>query len=100
MIRPIRPARMEGKTLKNVSRVTKKGKNYLRFKIYEKRPFNIHLKVKMPETPLVEGKGENKWGQFDIFNVMAKSKVSFQSTRQYVRFIWEVTSERMEANKV
>jgi hypothetical protein len=31
---------------------------------------------------------------------MAKSKISFQSTRQYARFIWEVTSERMEANEV
>jgi hypothetical protein len=32
---------------------------------------------------------------------MAKSKISFQSIRQYVRFILEVTfSERMEANKV
>jgi hypothetical protein len=32
---------------------------------------------------------------------MAKSKISFQSIRQYARFIWEVTfSERMEANKI
>jgi hypothetical protein len=49
----------------------------------------------------VEGKKEKKWGQFDIFNVMAKFKISFQSIRQYARIIWEVTfSERMEANKV
>jgi hypothetical protein len=48
----------------------------------------------------VEGKKEKKWEQFDIFNVMAKSKISFQSIRQYSRFIWEVTTERMEANKV
>jgi hypothetical protein len=54
-----------------------------------------------PDTPFLEGKNENKWGQFDIFNVMAKSKISFQSVRQYARFIWEVTvSERMEENKV
>jgi hypothetical protein len=39
-------------------------------------------------------------GQFDIFSVMAKSKISFQSIRQFARFIWEVTSERMEAIKV
>jgi hypothetical protein len=55
---------------------------------------------KRPDTPLVEAKKENKWGQFDVFSVMAKSKISFQSIRKYVRFIWEVTSERMEANKV
>jgi hypothetical protein len=49
----------------------------------------------------VEGKKEKKWLQFDIFNVMAKSKIRFNSNRQYVRFICEVTfSERMEANKV
>jgi hypothetical protein len=44
---------------------------------------------------------EKKWGQFDIFSVMAKSKIRFQSIRHYARFIWEATfSERMEANKV
>jgi hypothetical protein len=49
----------------------------------------------------VEGKTEKKWRQFDIFNVMAKSKISYQSIRQFAGFIWEVTfSERMEANKV
>jgi hypothetical protein len=48
----------------------------------------------------VEGKKEKKWSQFDIFNVMDKFKISFQSIRQYARFIWEVTSERMDANKV
>jgi hypothetical protein len=48
----------------------------------------------------VEGKKEKKWGQFDIFNVMAKSKIKFQSIRQYTQFIWEVTSERMEEKKV
>jgi hypothetical protein len=49
----------------------------------------------------VEGKKEKKWGQFDIFNVMTKSKITFQSIRQYARFIWEVTfSEKMEENKV
>jgi hypothetical protein len=32
---------------------------------------------------------------------MAKFKITFQSIRQYARFIWEVTSsEGMEANKV
>jgi hypothetical protein len=99
------PAGIEGKTWEKVSTEKKKEeeeekkKNDLSFKIYEKGPFNIHLKVKMPDTPLVKGKKE-KWGQFDIFNVMAKSKISFQSIRQYAQFIWEVTSERMEANKV
>jgi hypothetical protein len=35
----------------------KKGQyNDLRFKTYEKGPFSIHLKVKRPDTPLVEGK--------------------------------------------
>jgi hypothetical protein len=49
----------------------------------------------------VEGKKEKKWGQFDIFNLMSKSKISFQSIRQHARFIWEVTfSERIDANKV
>jgi hypothetical protein len=73
----------------------------LRFKMYEKWPFNIHLKIKRPDTPLVEGRKEKKWGQFDIFNVLAKSKISFQSIRQNARFIWEVMfSERMEANQV
>jgi hypothetical protein len=42
--------------------------------MYEKGPFNIQLKVKRPDTPLEGGKKEEKWGQFDIFNVMAKSK--------------------------
>jgi hypothetical protein len=80
----------------------KKGKNnYLRFKIYEKGPFKIHIKVKRPDTSLVEVKKKKKWGQFDIFSVMAKSKISFQSIRQYARFISEVTlSERVEVNKV
>jgi hypothetical protein len=72
-----------------------------RFKIDEKEPFSIHLKVKRTDTPVVERKKEKKWGQFNIFNVMAKSMISFQSIRQYGRFIWEMTfSERMEANKV
>jgi hypothetical protein len=49
----------------------------------------------------VEGKKEKKWGQFDIFNVIPKSKINFQSIRQYARFIWEATmSGRMEASKV
>jgi hypothetical protein len=52
-----------------------------RFKMYEKGPFSIHLKVKRPDTSLVEGKSEKKWGQFDIFNLMSKSKISFQSIR-------------------
>jgi hypothetical protein len=70
-------------------------------KCTEKGPFNIHLEVKRPDTPLVEGKMEKKWGQFDIFNVIAKSKISFQSIIQYAWFICEVTfSEKMEANKV
>jgi hypothetical protein len=51
------------------------------FKIYEKGSFSVHLKVKRPDTPLVEGKKEKKWGQFDIFNLMSKSKISFQSIR-------------------
>jgi hypothetical protein len=68
--------------------------NYLRFKMYEKEPFNMHLKVKRPDAPLVEGKNEKNWGQFDIFNVMSKCKISFQSIRQYSRFIWEVTSQK------
>jgi hypothetical protein len=71
------------------------------FKIYEKGPFSIHLKVKRPDTPLVEGKKEKKWEQFDIFSVMTKYKIGFQSISQYSWFIWEVTfSERIEANKV
>jgi hypothetical protein len=69
--------------------------------VYEKGPFIIHLEVNRPDTPLVKGKKEKKWGHFDIFNVIAKSKIRFQSIRQYSRFIWEVTfSERIEANKV
>jgi hypothetical protein len=28
--------------------------------MYEKGPFNIHLKVKRPDTPLVEGKKKKK----------------------------------------
>jgi hypothetical protein len=49
----------------------------------------------------VGGKKENKWKKFDIFNVMTKSKISFQSIRQYSRFIWEVTrSDRPEANSL
>jgi hypothetical protein len=66
----------------------------LHFKMYEKGPCNIHLKVKRPDTPLVEGRKEKKWGQFDIFNVMAKSKISFQSIRQYARSIWEATFQK------
>jgi hypothetical protein len=32
---------------------------------------------------------------------MTKSKISFQSIRQYARFIWEVTlSEKLEANNI
>jgi hypothetical protein len=69
--------------------------------MYEKWSFNIHLKVKRPDTPLVEGKTEKKWGQFDITNVMTKSKITFQSIRQYARFIWEVAfSGKKQANKV
>jgi hypothetical protein len=30
--------------------------NDIRFKTYEKRPLNMHLKVKRPDTPLVKGK--------------------------------------------
>jgi hypothetical protein len=30
--------------------------NDLRLKMYEEGPFNIHLKVKRPDTPSVEGK--------------------------------------------
>jgi hypothetical protein len=53
----------------------KKGKNNdVHFKIYKRGPFNIHLKVRRPNTLLVEGKQEKKWGQFDVLNVMAKSK--------------------------
>jgi hypothetical protein len=45
----------------------------------------------------VEGKNEKKWGQIDMFNVMATSKISFQSITQYARFIYEATfSETME----
>jgi hypothetical protein len=80
----------------------KKGKNNdLCFNFYEKGPFNIHLKVKRPNTPLVVRKREKMLSQFVIFNAMAKSKISFQSIRQYAWFIWEVTfSEEIEANTV
>jgi hypothetical protein len=55
----------------------------------------------MPDTPLVVGRQENKWGRFDIFNAMTKSKINFQSIRQYSRFILEVIFPgRMEANKI
>jgi hypothetical protein len=37
----------------------------------------------------MEGKQERKWAQFHIFNVMAKSRISFQSIRQNAWFIWE-----------
>jgi hypothetical protein len=71
--------------------------NGLRFQIYEKASFNIHLKVKKPDIPLGERRKGKKWGQIDIFNVMAKYKNSFQSIRQYAQYIWEVTlSEKME----
>jgi hypothetical protein len=98
----IRPARMEGKNSENVARGTKKEKNCdLSFKIYKKYPFNIHLKGKKPDIPLGEGRKGKKWGQIDISNVMAKYKISFQSIRQYARYIWEVTlSERMKTNIV
>jgi hypothetical protein len=70
-------------------------------KFTKKGQFNIHIEVKRPDTPLGEGKKEKNWGKLDIFNVMAKSNISFQSSRQYARFIWEVIlSERMEANEV
>jgi hypothetical protein len=74
---------MKGRTLENVSRVTKKeNNNELSFKTYDKWLFIIHLKVKRPDTPLVEGRKEKKWGQFDIFSVMTKSKISFHSIRE------------------
>jgi hypothetical protein len=95
---------MEGKTREKVSRGRgRKKENIVTYilKFTKKRPFNINLKVKRPDTPLVEGKKEKKWGQSDIFNFMATSKISFQSIRQYAWFIWEVNfSERMEARKV
>jgi hypothetical protein len=76
---------MERKTWE-MSRATEMEKfNDLRLKIYKNGPFNIHLKVKRPDTPLVEGNKEKKWGQFYIFNVMTKSKISFRSTKQYSR---------------
>jgi hypothetical protein len=48
---------MEGKKLEKVSRVTKKEKmiTYVSKSII-KRPLNIHLKVKRPDTPLVDRK--------------------------------------------
>jgi hypothetical protein len=78
----VRPARMEGKDLGESFTSNKKEKyNELCFKIYEKAPVNIHLKVKRPDTTLVEAKKGNKWGPFYIFNVMAKSKIRFQYIR-------------------
>jgi hypothetical protein len=47
--------------------------------MYEKGPYSITIKVKRSDTPSVEGKMKKKWGKFDIFNVMSKSKISFQS---------------------
>jgi hypothetical protein len=93
----VRPARMEGKIWDKVSNATRQN-NELRFKIYKRGRFNIHLKVMRPNTPLMKGKKEKKWGQFDILSVIAKPKISFQSIRQCAQFIWEVTSDRMEAN--
>jgi hypothetical protein len=94
---------MEGKTQKKVSRATKKEKitTYI-LKFTKKGPFNIHLKDKRHDTPLMEGgKKGKKWGQFDTCNVMAKSKISFQFIKQYGQFIWEVTfSDKMETNEV
>jgi hypothetical protein len=54
--------------------------NDLRFNMYEKGPFNNHLKVKRPDTPTVERKKKIKEGQFDIFNVMIKSEISLDNT--------------------
>jgi hypothetical protein len=47
--------------LKGSFKSNKKGKfNDLHFKIYEKVPFNIYLKVTRPDTPLVERKKKGK----------------------------------------
>jgi hypothetical protein len=57
---------MVGKTLENVSKVARKETNNdLRFKIYEKGSFNIHLKDMRPDSPLV--KGGEKVGQISYF---------------------------------
>jgi hypothetical protein len=56
----VRPARIEGKIWQKPSKTSKKENQYndLRLRIYEKGPFNINLKIKRPDTPLVEGKKE------------------------------------------
>lgn len=36
------------------------------------------MKGKILGGTFQEGGGEKNWGQFDIFNVMAKTKISFQ----------------------
>jgi hypothetical protein len=60
-----RTCQNRGEDIGDSFKSNKKGKyNDLHLKIYEKRPFNIHLKVKRPDIPLVEGKKEKKWGQF------------------------------------
>jgi hypothetical protein len=74
----IRAPRMEGKTLENFSGVTKKEKIMTSVLKSTKKGHSASTqKSKWSDIPLVEGKKENKWGQFDVFNVMAKPKISF-----------------------
>jgi hypothetical protein len=67
----IRPARIEGKTWENVSRAIKKEKyNDLRFKICEKEPFDIHLRVKRHDTPINGRKERKRNGANLIFSIL------------------------------
>jgi hypothetical protein len=85
---------MAGNTLETAARatetkITTTTMTYV-LKSIKKGPLITHLKVKKLNTQLGEGKRGKKCDQFDIFNVMAKSKISFQSIRHYARYIWEV----------
>jgi hypothetical protein len=42
----------------------------------------------------VDEKKEKNCVQFDIFNLVAKPKISFQCIGQHARFIWDVISRK------
>jgi hypothetical protein len=77
-------------------RTKERGKPEIRFLVYEKGPYMIHVKLMKPDNP---NRKVKKWGKFYFLNLMSQSKTEYESIKQYSRFIWEVMiTQRVEAN--
>jgi hypothetical protein len=79
-------ATAEGKTWEIIPKATKMR---ICFTIYEKRPFSIHLKVKLSDKPLGEGKKKRSGAKLIASNVKDIKKVSFLSITQYAGINWK-----------